>query len=130
MLRTKTARIGTTLKARPGGTDKILVSKIKLGLLLMLPFMTACGVQASLNELNPSQSVFMRESFSNVAVTSQQAAETVENQYKVQVSSGAITNRIADRTANGTLVMTSTQGALLDDVTVRDLQYNLSVPAQ
>lgn len=93
--------------------------------------LAGCGnMEATIIDTSAAPVRIARESFANAAVTSNQHGETVENSYGVQASMGALTDKIALRSPNGTLVLTSTQGALIDEDTTREIQDFSSTAAQ
>ncbi|MGZ3743151.1 MAG: hypothetical protein ACXWRE_03540 [Pseudobdellovibrionaceae bacterium] len=82
--------------------------------LIMTSFLlmqTACSIEASLTSLN--EVILQRGSILNTAVTSDQKALTIENQFHVQSSSGSMTDQIVQKTQKGYTVFVSTQGAML-----------------
>lgn len=101
--------------------------------ILALPLaLTGCAgyFEASITDTSPPSVIIARQSFVNSAVTTSQGAETVENRYLVQASSGALTDKIALRSPNGALVYTSTQGALFNEDLIREMQDFSATAAQ
>lgn len=71
---------------------------------------TACSIDVSISPMN---SVSLEKgTILNMAVTSDQKALTIEDQFQVQSSSGSMTDQVVQTTNSGYTVFVSTQGAI------------------